>query len=147
MFIFVSLIIRISPFHIDTDMFMTNIHLFVSWSIHSDTCNSHKSTPTPQPRLTHTTQLGLPSSHRAKGHNYPGCLWHCCLRVRRESCSPLHLFFLPFCTRHTHKVNNSAMRVCLNSSSCMAIFTQQKIHSLLILVLRYTLFQIFNTTK
>ena len=30
MFICISLMIRIDPFHTDTDMFSTNIHLFVS---------------------------------------------------------------------------------------------------------------------
>ena len=30
MFIFISLMIRIDPFHTDTNMFSANIHLFVS---------------------------------------------------------------------------------------------------------------------
>lgn len=30
MFIFISLMIRIDPFHTDANMFSTNIHLFVS---------------------------------------------------------------------------------------------------------------------
>lgn len=91
MFISISLMIRIDPFHTDTNMFSANIHLFVSWSIRSDTCNSHQSTP-PLPRLTYThTQLGLSNSHQAKGHNYPGCLWHSCLRVRRKAVPALPL--------------------------------------------------------
>lgn len=98
MFIFISLMIRIDPLHTDTDMFSTNIHLFVSWSIHSDTCNSHQWNPPPS---SPHTQLGLPNSHQAKGHNYPACLWHSCLRVRREAVPPPPLLPSFACT-HAH---------------------------------------------
>lgn len=112
MFIFISLIIRIDPFHTNTAMFSYNIHLFVSWSIWSDTCNSHKLTPTP-PRKTHTLTHKLthnwasPKGHPAKGHNYPGSLWHSCLRVRRKCCPPPASFSLLFACVHTHTHTNT----------------------------------------